>query len=1228
MFLSQFFAKQDAASSTARGEGGGGGSWHVGGFAFGASGVTCVIDLPETVPARSIGLAEWFQSASAGTTTDVTAADNTQPWTLQQIADYLRVGYWSDRGTTPRAWDVSTDRIITVDVTGLPDAYKAAARQAMQTWTDVTGLQFQEVTSGADITFDDTDTGAYSSTSVFSSGYIASSSINVQPNWSSDPYLLQTFIHEIGHSLGLGHGSYYNGSATYGVDNLYANDSWQATVMSYFDQNENTYVQASFAYLKTPMLADIIAIRDIYGTTGETRTGDTTYGYNTNAGSTFSGAVLDDLGTNYSLVIVDDGGIDTIDLSQSIDNNRIDLTAGTMSDTGGLIGNIGIAPGVVIENAIGGSGNDTLIGNDADNRLTGGDGDDVLRGGAGTDTAVYSGAYADYAISTLGDVTTVVHAGGTDTLTGIEYLAFSDRTVAVGAGTPSPVIQSFTLSRTALAIGDSTVLTIVFSEAVAGFTVDDISGPAGSYGALNTTDGITYTVTFTPDAGAEIADTAFTIADGSYQSQADGTPGTGGGSGSLSIDTQAPTVSSIVVNDADGVLTGATTVTVTFSEAVTGFDVGDIGAPGSIDSVTSSDGRVWTVTYSPTADTEATGASLSIGSGFTDLAGNGGTGGSTGFDIDTLAPGETVSIDGVTVVGQDAVVSLSLSGALGAGEELRVYRDGVLVGVAAFGATGWSFTDSGLSAGSYAYSAVVVDAAGNSGTPSADYAFELGGSIFGTTGSDTVSGTNADDIISGLPEGSTSDGAGTIDVLTGRGGADLFLLGDGTRAYYDDGNDRSGNSGTTDYAVITDFGNGADRAEVTDEGHDVLLQSWSQDGWTGTGVFLDVNGNGQFDKKDELIAVLDGVDPSQLVVVDGGAVTTITRLSSVTVSIGSMSLDSGTAGDFVTNETSPSVSGTATAGATVTLTAGGLTLGTATADGNGDWTITYAGTLAEGDYTLEALAEKDGEAATDIQALTIDVTAPVAGTLSFADDTLTTGQSTVVTITFDEAVSGLAADDFTIDSGAGSLSGLSSSDGGVTWTATFTAGGSAVASATLALTGEYFDVAGNAASGGPSAGFSVEAGGTPAGDYYGTAGSDVYTGDVGDQTISGLPETGSADGAGTIDVLSGGDGIDTFIFGDAIRGAYYDDGNPRAGNTGKADYGHITDLDTNDFIQLYGAAKDYHYVDWTVNGVTGTAIIYDPDRDGYDAKDEMIGFLEGIDANDVTNGVYHLDFVL
>jgi len=233
------------------------------------------------------------------------------------------------------------------------------------------------------------DSGAGAS-STTSGGYILSSHVNVSASWLASygstvgSYTFQTYIHEIGHALGLGHAGNYNGSANYSSDASYANDSWQASVMSYFSQSANTAVDASYAYVITPMLADIVAAQNLYGGASNTRTGNTTYGENSNAGG-----YLDDflnITNAVTLTLYDNGGIDTLDLGSRTMAQRIDLNPEAISDINGKTGNLAIARGTVIENAISGSGNDTITGNAAANRIESGAGNDRIYGNDGNDT--------------------------------------------------------------------------------------------------------------------------------------------------------------------------------------------------------------------------------------------------------------------------------------------------------------------------------------------------------------------------------------------------------------------------------------------------------------------------------------------------------------------------------------------------------------------------------------------------------------------------------------------------------------------------------------------------------------------------------------------------------------------------------------------------------------------------------------------------------------------------
>ncbi|WP_105450376.1 serralysin family metalloprotease [Escherichia coli] len=193
-----------------------------------------------------------------------------------------------------------------------------------------------------------------------------------------------TFTHEIGHTLGLNHPGAYNagqGNPTY-ANATYAEDTRQFSVMSYWDES-NTGGDNGGYYAAAPLLDDIAAIQHLYGANMTTRTGDTVYGFNSNTDRDFYTAT--DSNQKLVFAVWDAGGNDTLNFSGYSQNQRINLNEGSFSDVGGLKGNVSIAAGVTIENAIVGSGNDVIVGNDVSNIIKGGAGNDVIYGSGGPD---------------------------------------------------------------------------------------------------------------------------------------------------------------------------------------------------------------------------------------------------------------------------------------------------------------------------------------------------------------------------------------------------------------------------------------------------------------------------------------------------------------------------------------------------------------------------------------------------------------------------------------------------------------------------------------------------------------------------------------------------------------------------------------------------------------------------------------------------------------------------
>jgi len=371
-------------------------------------------------------------------------------------------------------------------------------------------------------------------------------------------------LHEIGHALGLSHPFDSGDDSSNGDDDLpLSQDSMRNTVMTYsqldrnmilqFDTGTSSSLPTYRIWASTPMLYDVEMMEHYYGAEDDSQNNDT-YSFGITDATSWYNSTLT------IQTIVDSGGTDTIDTSALSRESVIDLTAGSLSSIGiyseadqisywaSTLGtstaaiqsvvdtmdgyasaansyysaydrsalytgdyNVAIAHNAVIENAIGGSANDTITGNSSNNNLSGGAGDDRIEGNSGDDTidggahttgdvVVFNDAYANYTITEAGGTYTVAHNGGagsdgTDTITNVEYLEFTDQTIdlstwptVTSTTTPSGIGSQDTA-------GDPVYATSDGVNASTNSLADvDISTQAGALSAITRLDSVLETI--------------------------------------------------------------------------------------------------------------------------------------------------------------------------------------------------------------------------------------------------------------------------------------------------------------------------------------------------------------------------------------------------------------------------------------------------------------------------------------------------------------------------------------------------------------------------------------------------------------------------------------------------------------------------------------------------------------------------------------------------------------
>lgn len=613
---------------------------------------------------------------------------------------------------------------------------------------------------------------------------------------------------------------------------------------------------------------------------------------------------------------------------------------------------------------------------------------------------------------------------------GLVYLKPLDKVYAL------PPIATIDVTDTSLIIGETAIVTITFSEAVIGFTIEDLTVPSGTLSGLSSSDGgLTWTATLTPNSNVEKQNNVITLNNSGVINAGDEAGIGTTTSNPYDVDTIRPSVV-ITTNSSQIKIGETTTVTFTFSEAVSGFTLADLIVPNGTLSglVLPSGGRLGTATFTPDMNTNDPSNVITLdNTRLTDLAGNTGVGttDSNNFKIDTDRPTSSIEVDDTTLkVGEHATVTIKFSEAVTGftNADLSV-MSGTVGPLSTSDNITWTTTLTPNINVTEATNVITLDNASV-----ADSAGNLGGGISTSNNYavDTVRPTATITVTNpSLTAGMTSTVTFVFsEAVVGFTPADLNVA-NGTVSGLS-----SSDGGITWTATLTPHMN------VTEATNVITLDY--------TGV-MDLAGNAGLGTTESNNYAVNTAGPTATIAVADtslaiGETTTVTFDFSEAVSgftVADLTIDNGTLSDLSTSDGGVTWTGTLTPNMNVTDATNVITL-----DNSG--VVNSAGNAGTG--------------TTESNNYAIDTVRPAA-TIVVTDTILKIGETSAVTFTFSEAVSGFTLEDLTAENGT--LSDLSSSDGGITWTATFTPDMNVI-EATNAITLDntgVMDLAGNTGAG-------------------------------------------------------------------------------------------------------------------------------------------------------------------
>jgi hypothetical protein len=493
------------------------------------------------------------------------------------------------------------------------------------------------------------------------------------------------------------------------------------------------------------------------------------------------------------------------------------------------------------------------------------------------------------------------------------------------------------------------------------------------------------------------------------------------------------------------------------------FDGTDITVSGGTLSAMSGSGSTRTAVFTPDAGTNGGTASISIDAGkYQDIAGNDGVAGaSPSISFDTLAPGaaSTPDLDQDSDKGSSSTdkltnaTSLVFKGTAEAGATVKLYDSNGSTEIGSGTATGgnWTITTSTLGAGSHTVTAKVIDAAGNLSAASSattvtidtakpTLAITSDVSQLKAGGTATITFTFSEDPGASFDGSDVALSGGTLSAISGtglvrtatftpaantNGGTASISVGGGA---YQDAAGNDGAAGATPSLHFDTLAPAAPPAPVLAAGSDTGSSSSDRITSDTTPVFTGTKEAGAtvtlYDSDGSVLGTdstpggawsiesstlgegthtitVKQTDSAGNAGAVSAAVTVVvdTHAAAPAAPVLAASSDSAAAGDGLTSDTTPTITGSAEAGASVTLydSDGSTVLGTATADAGGAWSITSSAlTAGTHELTVRQVDVAGNSSAASI-ALTLNIDnealALAAPTLTLASDSGTPGDA-------------------------------------------------------------------------------------------------------------------------------------------------------------------------------------------------------------------------------------------